>query len=247
MAERGRVRIESSQKRVRVMLGGEIVADTTSPLLVWEVPYYPTYYFPEADVRTDLLVATGETRRSPSRGEATQYVVKAGNSEGVAYAYHEPKIPELAGHYAFVWKTMDHWFEEDEEVFVHARDPYTRIDILPSSRRVRVEVDGVTVADSTNGAFLFETGLPVRYYLPKTDVRMDLLTPTDTRTACPYKGEARYWSVTVNGKTYEDIVWGYDSPLPESFGIGGMVAFYNEKVDIYVDEELQERPKTKFS
>lgn len=229
------------------MLGGEIVADTTSPLLVWEVPYYPTYYFPEADVRTDLLVATGETRRSPSRGEATQYVVKAGNSEGVAYAYHEPKIPELAGHYAFVWKTMDHWFEEDEEVFVHARDPYTRIDILPSSRRVRVEVDGVTVADSTNGAFLFETGLPVRYYLPKTDVRMDLLTPTETRTACPYKGEARYWSVTVNGKTYEDIVWGYDSPLPESFGIGGMVAFYNEKVDIYVDEELQERPKTKFS
>ncbi|MFQ5524104.1 MAG: DUF427 domain-containing protein [Acidimicrobiia bacterium] len=247
MSDRGRVRTEPSAKRVRVMLGGEIVADTTSPLLVWEVPYYPTYYFPEADVKTDLLVATGETRRSPSRGEATQYVVKAGNSEGVAYAYHEPKIPELAGHYAFPWKTMDHWFEEEEEVFVHARDPYTRIDILPSSRRVRVEIDGVTVADSTNGAFLFETGLPVRYYLPKTDVRMDLLTPTDTRTACPYKGEARYWSVTVNGKTYEDIVWGYDSPLPESFGIGGMVAFYNEKVDIYLDEALQERPKTKFA
>jgi uncharacterized protein (DUF427 family) len=214
------------------MLGGEVVADTTSPLLVWEVPYYPTYYFPEADVRTDLLVATGETRRSPSRGEATQYVVKAGNSEGVAYAYHEPKIPELAGHYAFLWKTMDHWFEEEEEVFVHARDPYTRIDILPSSRRVRVEIDGVTVADSTNGAFLFETELPIRYYLPKTDVRMDLLTPTDTRTACPYKGEARYWSVTVNGKTHEDIVWGYDSPLPESQKIVGMVAFYNEKVEI---------------
>jgi uncharacterized protein (DUF427 family) len=229
------------------MLGGEYVADTTNPLLVWEVPYYPTYYFPEADVRIDLLVATGETRRSPSRGEATQYVVKAGSAEGVAYAYHEPKIPELAGHYAFLWKTMDHWFEEEEEVYVHARDPYTRIDILPSSRRVRVEVDGVTVADSTNGAFLFETGLPVRYYLPKTDVRMNLLTPTETRTACPYKGEARYWSVTVNGKTFEDIVWGYDSPLPESFGIGGMVAFYNEKVDIYVDEVLQDRPKTKFS
>ena len=247
MSERGRVRTEPSAKRVQVMLGGEIVADTINPLLVWEVPYYPTYYFPEADVRTDLLVATGETRRSPSRGEATQYVVKAGGAEGVAYAYHEPKIPELAGHYAFVWKTMDHWFEEDEEVYVHARDPYTRIDILPSGRRVRVQVDGVTVADSTNGAFLFETGLPVRYYLPKTDVRMDLLTPTETKTACPYKGEARYWSVTVNGKTHEDIVWGYDFPLPESQKITGMVAFYNEKVDIYVDEVLQERPKTKFS
>lgn len=229
------------------MLGGRVVADTTEPLLVWEVPYYPTYYFPAPDVEEELLVETGETRRSPSRGEATQYAVKVNGSEGAAYGYKEPKIEELAGHYAFVWSTMDHWFEEEEEVFVHARDPYTRIDILPSSRRVRVEVDGVTVADSTNALFLFETHLPTRYYLPKTDVRMDLLTPTDTVTACPYKGTARYWSVTVDGTTHDDIVWGYDAPLPESQKILGRVSFYNEKVDVYVDEELQERPKTKFS
>ena len=229
------------------MLGGEIVADTTKPLLVWEVPYYPTYYFPEADVRTDLLVETGETRRSPSRGEATQYVVKAGNAEGAAYSFHDPKIPELAGHYALLWKTMDHWFEEDEEVSVHARDPYTRIDILPSSRRVRVEIDGTTVADSTNASFLFETGLPTRYYLPKTDVRMNLMTPTDLETACPYKGVARYWNANVDGETFENILWGYDSPLPESQKVTGMVSFYNEKVDIYIDEELADRPKTKFS
>ncbi|HEX6285933.1 MAG TPA: DUF427 domain-containing protein [Acidimicrobiia bacterium] len=247
MTDRGRVRIEPSQRRVRVMLAGEIVADTTSPLLVWEVPYYPTYYFPEADVRTDLLVETGEVRKSPSRGEATQYAVKVNGSEGAAYSFREPKIDELGGHVAFVWKTMDHWFEEDEEVFVHARDPYTRIDILPSSRRVRVEIDGVTVADTTNASFLFETGLPTRYYLPKTDVRMDLLTPTDTSTSCPYKGTARYWSATVNGETHEDVVWGYDSPLPESQKITGLVSFYNEKVDVFVDEEHEERPKTKFS
>jgi uncharacterized protein (DUF427 family) len=142
---------------------------------------------------------------------------------------------------------MDHWFEEDEEVYVHARDPYTRIDILPSSRRVRVEVDGVTVADSTNASFLFETSLPTRYYVPKTDVRMDLLSPTGHATACPYKGTARYWSVTVNETAQENIVWGYDIPLPESQKIAGLVAFYNEKTDIYVDEVLQERPKTKFS
>jgi len=246
MSDRGRVRIELSKKQVRVMLGGEIVASTTRPLLVWEVPYYPTYYFPEADVRTDFLVETGEMRKSPSRGDATQYTVKANGSEGVAYAYEDPKIQDLEGHYAFVWKTMDHWFEEDEEVWVHARDPYTRIDILPSSRRVRVEVDGETVADSNHASFLYETGLPTRYYLAKTDVRMDLLTATDTQTACPYKGVARYWSVTVNGETYEDIVWGYDSPLPESQKITGMVAFYNEKVDVYVDEVLEEKPKTKF-
>jgi uncharacterized protein (DUF427 family) len=146
-----------------------------------------------------------------------------------------------------VWNTTDHWYEEDEEVFVHARDPYTRIDILPSSRRVRIEVDGVTVGDTTKGRFLFESGLPARYYLPKADVRMDLLTPTDKVTACPYKGTARYWSVTTGDTVHPDLVWGYDDPLPESERIAGMVCFYNEKVDIFLDEVLQERPKTKFS
>jgi len=246
MTDRGRVRFEPSSKQVRVMLGGEVVANTTGPLLVWEVPYYPTYYFPSADVNTDLLVETGEIKKSPSRGEATQYAVKVNGSEGAAYRFKEPKIPELADHYAFVWKTMDHWFEEDEEVWVHARDPYTRIDILPSSRRVRVEVDGMTVADSTHASFLYETGLPPRHYLPKTDVRMDLLTATDTVTACPYKGVARYWSLVADGETHKDLVWGYDAPLPESQKIAGMVAFYDEKVDTYIDGERQERPKTKF-
>lgn len=229
------------------MLGGEVVADTRSPLLVWEIPYYPTYYFPAEDIKTDLLVETGDTSKSPSRGEATEYAVKVNGSEGRAYSYLDPKVEELADHYVLVWDTMDHWFEEDEEVWVHARDPYTRIDILPSTRRVRVEIDGVTVADSTNASFLFETNLPTRYYLPKTDVRMDLLTPTDLTTHCPYKGSARYWSVAVNGETHQNVVWGYDRPLPESQKVSGLVAFYNEKVDIFVDEVLEDRPKTKFS
>ena len=247
MTDRGRVRVEKSDKRVRAMLGGEVVVDSLKPLLVWEVPYYPTYYFPAEDVQTDLLVETGETRRSPSRGEATQYVVKSGNGEGNAYAFLEPKIEELDGHYAFVWNTLDHWFEEDEEVYVHPRDPYSRIDIVPSSRRVRVEIEGVTVADSTNASFLFETGLPTRYYIPKTDVRMDLLTPTDLATACPYKGTARYWSATIDDETHDNILWGYDSPLPESQKVAGLVAFYNEKVDIFIDEVPLDRPKTHFS
>lgn len=247
MSVSGRVRVEPSRKRVRAMLGGEMIVDSIRPLLVWEVPYYPTYYFPEADVKMDALVETGETQKSPSRGEATLYQVKAGNKEARAYGYTDPKVEELAGHVAFKWATMDHWFEEDEEVYTHARDPYTRIDIVPSSRRVRVEIDGVTVADTTNAAFLFETSLPTRYYIPKTDVRFDLLTPTDHATACPYKGTARYWSVEIEGNVHADIAWGYDTPLPESQKIGGMVSFYNEKVDIYVDEVLEERPKTKFS
>lgn len=247
MNDQGRVRLETGARRVRAMLGGRIVADTTKPLLVWEIPYYPTYYFPADDVVTDVLVETGETKKSPSRGEATLYSVKVNGSEGAAYAYRDPKIEGLADHFSFVWSTMDHWFEEDEEVFVHARDPYTRIDILPTSRRVRVEVDGETVADSTNASFLFETNLPTRYYIPKTDVRMDLLSPTDLATHCPYKGTARYWSVRVGDAVHENLVWGYDAPLPESQKIGGLVAFYNEKVDIYVDEVFEDRPKTKFS
>lgn len=247
MSERGRVRIETSQKRVRVMLGGEVVADTITPLLVWEVPYYPTYYFPESDVMTDALVDSGETKKSSSRGIASLLQVKAGGKEGSAYRYPEPKIDQLAGRIAFRWDSMDHWFEENEEVYFHARDPYTRVDILPSNRRVRVEIDGVTVAESTNASFLFETNLPARHYIPKTDVRMDLLTPTDLATHCPYKGTARYWSVEVGDKTHENIVWGYDTPLPESQKIAGLVAFYNEKLDIYIDEVLEEKPKTKFS
>lgn len=247
MSESGRIKVESAGKRVRAMLGGEIVADSHRVLMVWEIPYYPTYYFPEADVDMDALSDSGETKKSPSRGVATLYEVKAGGSQAKAYGYPESKIDQLVGHVAFDWASMDHWFEEDEEVSFHARDPYTRIDILPSSRRVRVEIDGETVADSTNASFLFETNLPTRYYLPKTDVRMDLLTPTDLATHCPYKGTARYWSVEVNGDTHENVVWGYDNPLPESQRIMGLVSFYNEKLDIYVDEVLEDKPKTKFS
>jgi uncharacterized protein (DUF427 family) len=125
--------------------------------------------------------------------------------------------------------------------------PYTRVDILPSSRRVEIQVDGVTVADSTHAMMLFETGLPVRYYVPKVDVRFDLLTPTETVTHCPYKGAASYWSVRAGDRVHDDFAWSYPTPLPESERVAGLVAFYNEKVDIYVDGVHQERPHTKFS
>jgi uncharacterized protein (DUF427 family) len=247
MTEHGRVRVEPTAKRVRVMLGGVVVADTTAALMVWEVPYFPTYYFPEGDVRVDLLAETGETESTPSRGEAAVYTVRVEGAEGAAYGYRNSRLQDLDGHFAFVWKTMDHWFEEDEEVYVHARDPNTRIDILPSSRRIRVEIDGVTVADTTHARFLYETGLPVRYYIPKVDVRMDLLVGTDHVTSCPYKGSARYWSVDVNESRRENFAWAYDSPLAESEKVSGLISFYNERVDIYLDEVLQERPQSIFS
>jgi uncharacterized protein (DUF427 family) len=246
---RGQVRTEPSAKRVRAYLGGEVVADTIHPVLVWEVPYYPAYYFPVADVRTDLLEPDGAVAHSPSRGDGQTYTVTAGDKQehAAALRYTDSPIPELRDLIRLEWGAMDAWFEEDEEVFTHPRDPYTRIDILPSSRHVRIEIDGVTVAESSNAALLFETGLPVRYYLPKTHVRLDLLTHTDSETHCPYKGQAEYWSVRTGDTVHEDIAWSYPTPLPESLGVAGHMAFYDEKVDVFVDGVRQERPHTKFS
>jgi uncharacterized protein (DUF427 family) len=245
---RGRVRVEPSQKRVRVYLAGDLVADTIRPLLVWEIPYYPAYYVPAADVRAKL-VSTGRTERSPSRGEAEilDVVTDRGTAAGAARRYPDSPIEALRDAVRLDFAAMDEWLEEDEPIYVHPRSPYSRVDILASSRHVRVEIDGVTVAESRSPRILFETGLPPRYYLPLPDVRMDLLVPSDTHTSCPYKGTAGYWSVEVNGKRYEDHVWIYRTPLPESQKIAGLACFYNEKVDLYVDGVAQGRPRTPFS
>ncbi|MEU4341234.1 DUF427 domain-containing protein [Nocardia sp. NPDC023852] len=247
-AKRGRVRVETSQKRVRAYLGGQLVADSARPVLVWENPHYPTYYLPVTDVHAKLE-PNGTTQHSPSRGEATGYdvVVDGTTGTGAAARYHDSPLAELRELVRLEWNAMDEWFEEDEPVYVHPRDPYSRVDILASSRHVKVVIDGVTVADSHSPRIVFETGLPARFYLPMTDARMDLLQPSDTHTGCPYKGTADYWNVRIADKEYPDYVWGYRTPLPESQKLAGLVCFYNEKVDIYVDGELQERPHSPFS
>jgi uncharacterized protein (DUF427 family) len=243
------IRIGTGAKRVRAYLGGEVVADTAHPVLVWEVPYYPTYYLPLADVRAELLEADGGVAHSPSRGDGHTFTVSAGSkiARAAALRYAHSPIEELRDLIRLDWDSMDAWFEEDEQVFTHPRDPYTRVDILPSSRHVRIEIDGVTVAESKSPRLLFETGLPVRFYVPKTHARLDLLIPTDTVSHCPYKGQAEWWSVRVGEHVHDDLAWSYRTPLPESQKIAGLIAFYNEKVDIYLDGELQERPHTKFS
>jgi uncharacterized protein (DUF427 family) len=246
---RGRVRIERGEKRIRAYLGGELVADTSRPTLVWEVPYHPTYYFPLADVRADALSADEGVDHSPSRGDGRTFTVRAGGkaAPGAAVRFQDSPIEELRELVRLEWSAIDAWFEEDEEVFGHPRDPYARIDILPSSRHVRVEVDGVTIAESTSPRILFETGLPARYYLPKTHVRLERLAHTDTASYCPYKGQAEYWSVRAGDAVHEDLVWCYPTTLPESARIAGLMSFYNERVDLYVDGVRQERPTTKFS
>jgi uncharacterized protein (DUF427 family) len=231
-------RIEPGRKRVRAYLAGEIVADTTRPFLVWENRHYPQYYIPAADVRA-TLIATGETEHRPDLGDAEilDVIVERGKAARAARRYPEDLPSPLRDTVRLEFAAMDEWLEEDEPIYVHPRDPYTRVDILGSSRHVRVEVDGVTVSESRAPRILFETGLPPRYYLPLSDLRLDLLRPSETRTRCPYKGTAEYWSVEVNGRVHEDLVWIYRTPLPESAKIAGLACFYTEKVDLFVDGE----------
>jgi uncharacterized protein (DUF427 family) len=241
------IRTERSPKRVRILLAGDLVADTTGALLVWENPYYPVYYVPASDVRAELVPAGTDSKPGLGDAEVLSVKVSAATAEGAARRYPASPAEELRDYVRFDWKAMSEWLEEDEPVYVHARSPYTRIDILASSRHIRLELDGVTVADSSSPRILFETGLPPRYYLPLSDVRMDLLRPSQTQTSCPYKGTAGYWSVDTGHGLYEDLVWIYRTPLPESQKIAGLACFYNEKVDVFIDGERQERPRTHFS
>ena len=240
VTRRGRVRVEHGTKRIRAYLGGELVADTTRPLLVWEKPFYPTYYFPAADIRTEWLTPDGVSH-SPSRGDGRTFTIRAGGKEaaGAALRYEQSPFEELRDAIRLEWDSMDAWYEEDEQVYTHPRDPYTRVDILPSSRHVRIEVDGVTIAETDKPSLLFETGLRTRYYLPMTHVRMDLLTPSESVSHCPYKGTAEYWSVRAGDDVRRDVAWSYPTPLPESQKIAGLISFYPEKVDVYVDGELE--------
>ena len=245
------VRTEPSPRRVRVFFGGEAVADSSRTLLLFETGHLPVYYFPRDDVRFDLLEPTSTSTHCPYKGDASYYTVVVGGSryEDAVWAYPAPidSVPELKDYVAFYWEQADAWFEEDDEIFKHPRDPYHRVDTLNSSRHVEVRVNGVLIADSRRPRLVFETGLPVRYYLPKLDVRVDLLEPSDTRTRCPYKGEAVYWSVRAGDEPLSDLVWSYPAPIPEAPKIENLLSFFSEKVDITVDGVPQERPLTSWS
>lgn len=247
-----RVEIEPCAKRIRVAFNGETVADTTGVLLARETGRTPVYYFPPEDVRLDLMVRSDHGTHCPFKGDASYHTLEVAGrrAENAVWSYEQPfsECAAIKGHLAFFWDRMDSWFEEDEEVFVHARDPYVRIDVLASSRRVEVVAAGLTMADSQRGMFLFETGLPTRYYLPPDDIRMDLLSASDTKTACPYKGQADHWSLHHDDGTIEDIAWSYAAPLPEVAKIKDYVCFYNERVDsLFLDGAPLTKPTTKWS
>ena len=235
--------VEASPRRVRVVLGGVTVADSASVLLLHPPGRTPTYLFPKEHVRTELLEPTGDSRRAndPAMGEVTYWTVRAGDrrAQDAAYSYEHPPgaAAAITGLVAFDWDSMDGVFEEDEEVIVHPRDPYTRIDVLRSSRRVRVRVGGTVVADSSRSRMLIESGLPVRYYLPRGDVRSELLEPSVTTTRCPYKGVAHYWSLRHGARFEPDIIWTYPEPFHDAAAVRGLLCFVQERVQLDVSDD----------
>ena len=247
-----KILFEPSPRRVRVRFNGTTVADSTNAHLLFETRHLPVYYFPRSDVRLDLMTPTAHHTYCPYKGTASYWTIRVDDrvSENAVWGYPEPydEVAPIKDFVAFYWDRVDHWYEEDEEIFVHARDPYKRVDVVASSRRVEVSLGGETVAETRRAHFLFETRLPTRYYIPAEEVRMDLLIPSEKVTRCPYKGAARYWSAKIGDRVFPDIVWSYPEPIAECPKIRGLLCFFNELVDeIRVDGKPVPRPVTPWS
>jgi uncharacterized protein (DUF427 family) len=238
--------LEPTPKRIRVQVADETIADSRRALLLHESGLQPVYYFPPDDVRHDVLEPTAHHTHCPKKGDASYYTIRVGDRVVDNGAWYYPdtiaNAPPLQGLIAFYWDRMDHWLEEEVEVFSHPRDPYHRVDALRTSRRIRVLRDGELLAESDRAVAVFESNLPARWYLPRDDV-LAVLEPSDRVTRCPYKGRASYQSVRLaGGDLVKDLVWSYPEPLAEAAAVADMLCFFNERVDLFVDGELQARP-----
>ena len=265
------LRYEPTAKRVRASLDGSPVVDTQRARLVWEPKRItPVYAVPEEDLLARLQPAahngtrdgrgTDEFpirirqdaspgldprtgfRRHTTQGEELDIVAAAFVAPHAAF---RPADADLDGYVILDFWAFD-WLEDHEEIIGHPRDPFHRVDIRSTLRRVEVSLDGVKLADTVRAQLLYETLLPVRYYIPPADVRLDLLEASQHRTVCPYKGEAKYWSFpeSTRGK---NIAWAYDSRYMDAQQIHGLVCFFNERADIAVDGEPQGHPVTPWS
>jgi len=218
--------VEPVPRRLRGVLDGKVVFDTLRALYVWEHPHFPQYYVPLDAVDPAALERLG----------------------AAAQVHGSDAEERPPGTVRIEWGALDAWYEEDERVFVHPRSPFARVDVLRSSRQVRIELEGVVLAEASALVMLFETGLPPRHYFDRTALDFSRLVPSETVTSCPYKGTtSQYWSVRLGEEVRPDIAWSYEFPTVELAKIAGLIAFFDEKVDTFVDGELLERPLTPFS
>lgn len=249
------MRTELSTKWVRAFVGETVVVDSREPMLFYEDAFpVPNYAFSDDDVRTDLLrPASDPPPGGPffylPKGPVAQWYDLEVDGRTVRHAAWRRDDPAVSDRLVLSWQpgVIDTWLEEEEEVIEHPRDPHKRVEALASSRHVEISLDGIELADSRVPVLLYETGLPTRYYLPRSDVRLDALEPTSNRSRCPYKGTAEeYWSVPGHPDA-QNVAWSYAAPFPAVGKVAGLVAFYNEMVDIVVDGVPQARPVTLFS
>lgn len=247
------IRTEPIDKWVRGRVGGRVLVETREPLLVWQGPFPPVYAFALDEVAEGVLVPVearthdGFSFFGPQAPVAQWYDVVAGEEvlRGAAWALDADAVRDRV---VLTWQPgLIEWTEEDEAVSGHPRDPHKRVEALRSSRHVEVAVGGVTVASSDRPVLLFETDLPTRYYLPRDDVRLDLLEATDNRSVCAYKGQADGYWTWPGPPPLANVAWSYSSPAPAVGAIVDRVAFYNELVDLTVDGVPQRRPKSPFS
>ncbi|TIW56121.1 MAG: DUF427 domain-containing protein [Mesorhizobium sp.] len=231
------INVLHSPKRIRVKFGGRVIADSRHVLVLRSNHFLPIYLFPLAAIDQSVLKPSKQGQQHPVARFDIPVFRLAADAAWSFIAPPDENLAPLAGRIAFTWNLVDQWFEEEEEVFVHARDPYARIDVLQSSSHVEIWFDGEPIADSRRPVLLFETHLPTRFYLPPEDVRLDRLRASLTRTRCPYKGIASYWSgVLKDGSLREDIAWSYRDPIAEMPRIKGLIAFYPQAVDrIHLD------------
>ncbi|KAF4971409.1 hypothetical protein FZEAL_9860 [Fusarium zealandicum] len=243
-----------TSRRVRAVHNHTFIVDTTKSVYIWEHDFYPALYVPQKDL---INCELNDKREIPSEGNGSAAVAELVVSphdglgearvEGVLRFNTDETLGHLAGKVRIEFGSISQWLEEDAPIYVHPKDPFKRVDILRSQRPIEVKVNGKTIAKATSCMHLFETGLPTRYYLPLASVDQAVLRHSDLRTRCPYKGEAEYYNIVVDGEEMNNLAWYYRHPTQESADITGLVCFYNEKVDTILDGQLQERPKTHFA
>jgi uncharacterized protein (DUF427 family) len=242
-APRHRIFFEAFPRRLRAVVEGRVVLDSTRGRLLHETGIRAVPYVPLADVDAELLERTATRTHCPFKGDASYWSLRVGERvvEDAVWAYEAPlaQASWLKGYAALYWGKADAWYVEDARVLGHLRDPYHRVDVAETSRTARVRAGGRVIAETARPKLLFETSLPPRVYVPRADVDPTVLVPADTRTVCPYKGEASYWSVRAGDALLEDAAWSYVTPLCEAAAVADHLSFLGDGIEVELDEPAE--------